>query len=106
MGIPACGQAALTPLAKAKADAAWPEGHDVERGIETWRVTGTSYICLSGRRRLPSGLSTRLTTADVRGMEVRPFSAARRPRLPPDAASSAEQPSHSCEWFAARESRR
>ena len=70
----ACGHAALTPLAKAKADAEWPEGQDVERGIATWRVTGTSCICLSGRRRLPSGFSTRFTTADVRAMEARPFS--------------------------------
>ena len=78
----------------------------MERGIATWRVTGRSYICLSGRRRLPSGFSTRFTTADVRAMEARPFSAARRPRSPPHAASRAEQPSHSREWFAARESRR
>jgi len=104
--MPTCGHAALTPLAKAKADAEWPEGHDVERGIATWRVTGMSYICLSGRRRLPSGLSTRFTTADVRAMEARPFSAARRPRLPPPATSRAEHPSHSREWSAAREIRR
>ena len=78
----------------------------MERGIATWRVIGTSWICLSGRRRLPSGFSTRFTTADVRAMEARPFSAARRPRSPPHAASRAEQPSHSREWFAARESRR
>ena len=93
-------------MAKAKADAEWPEGHDVERGIVTWRATGMSYICLSGRRRFPIGLSTRLTTADVSAMDVNPFSAARRPRSPPHAASGAEQPSHSREWFAARESRR
>jgi hypothetical protein len=28
---------------------AWPEVHDVERGIATCRVTGRWYICLSGR---------------------------------------------------------
>jgi hypothetical protein len=74
-----------------------PSGADAAGGIVTWRATGTSYTCLSGRRRLPIGLSTRLTTADVSAMDVNPFSAARRPRLPPHAASTAEQPSHSRE---------
>ena len=93
-------------MAKANADAEWPEGHDVDWGIVTWRAIGTSYIFLSGRRRWPSGLSTKLTTADVSAMDADPFAAARRPRLPPQAASSAEQPSHSRDLSAAWESRR
>ncbi len=72
----------------------------------TWRAIGTSYIVLSGRRWLPSRLSTRFTTADVSAMDANPSPAARRPRLPPHAASSAEQPSHSFEWSAAWESPR
>jgi hypothetical protein len=104
--MPAAGIAAPTPVAKANAEAECPEGQDVELGISTWRVTGTSCVSRSGRRRLPSGLSTRLTTAEVSAIAARPFSVARRPRLPPNAARSAEQPSHNLELFAARESRR
>ena len=41
-GMPAPGQTPPTPVVKANAEAAWPEGHDVERGMLTWRVTGTA----------------------------------------------------------------
>jgi hypothetical protein len=41
-GTLAAGHAAPTPVAKANADAEWPDGHDVERGIATWRASGTS----------------------------------------------------------------
>ena len=51
--------------------------------MATWRVTGTSWTCRSGRRRLPRGLRTRFTTAEVSATDARPFSAARRPRSPP-----------------------
>jgi len=105
-GIPAAGHAAPAPVAKANADAEWPDGHDVERGIVTWRVSGTAAVTRSGRRRLPSGFRPRLTTAEVSAIDANPFSAARRPRGPPIAASSAEQPTQSFDRSAAPESRR
>ena len=40
-GMPASGNALATPVAKAAAEAAWPEGNEVEVGIDTWRVIGT-----------------------------------------------------------------
>ena len=43
-GIPASGAALATPVAKADAEAAWPDGNEVERGIVTWRVIGTCCV--------------------------------------------------------------
>ena len=39
--MPASGAAVATPLAKANADAACPEGNDRVTGILTWRPIGT-----------------------------------------------------------------
>ena len=35
------GSSWATPAANADADAAWPDGNDVVRGIATWRAIGT-----------------------------------------------------------------
>ena len=40
-GVPASGKAVATPVAKAAALAACPDGNDVELGIGTWRAVGT-----------------------------------------------------------------
>ena len=68
-------------------------GNEVEIGMRVWRAIGTSAATRSGRRRPPSGLKTRFTTAAVTPIEARPVAAARRPVRPPVAASSAAVPS-------------
>ena len=105
-GAPAQGEAAPAAVAKANADAACPDGQDVEWGIATSRVTGTPYASRLGRRRPASGLSNRFTTVDVSATETRPSAAARRPLLPPSLDIAAAAPSQSLEWSAARESLR
>ena len=77
-----------TPVANANAAAEWPEGNDVEIGIGTCRAIGTSWATRSGRRRLPSGLTTRFTNVAVTPTDASPSAAARRPRRPPATDSS------------------
>ena len=43
---PRGGDAVATPVANAKADAEWPDGNEVERGIATWRATGTGDVAV------------------------------------------------------------
>jgi hypothetical protein len=92
-------------VAKAKADAEWPEGNDVEAGIRTFRPAGTATPARSGRARLSSPLATMFTVAEASPMLATPSSAARRGR-PPWSASVAATASHNVEWSAAEDSRR
>jgi hypothetical protein len=67
-GSPASGHAVATPVAKADAEAAWPDGNEAVRSMVTWRVIGTWCVALWGRCRRPNGLSSRLATAEVTAM--------------------------------------
>ena len=67
----------------------------------TCRASGTRPATRSGRRRPPSGLATRLTTAEVAPTAASPFTAARRPRAPAVSASTPAVATHSLEWSAA-----
>src|SRR6478752_5771481 len=93
IGIASRGRTDPTPVAKANADAEWPEGNDLLAGIGARRASGTSVV--SGRPRRPSGFSTRLAAADATPIEASPVTAARLPRGPRVAARIAAQPSHS-----------
>lgn len=93
-------------MANAKADAEWPDGNDVEPGILTCRWPGTPAWARFGRVRNDTGLTPRLTSADVAPMASVPRSAARRPALPPPMARPAAMASQSLDLSAARDSRR
>src|SRR3954469_13557205 len=98
--MPAIGSDAPTPEANANAEAAWPDGNEVERGMETCRVIGTAAPRRSGRRRRPRGLRPTLTPAEVTASEAMPLGAGGGPPGPPTAANTAAAPSQSLEWSA------
>lgn len=91
------GEAIPAPVANANADAAWPDGNDVERGIATRRAIGTLWTRRSGRRLRESGLTSRLTIAEVTAIDAKPLIAARRPLGPSATANPAALPIHSFE---------
>jgi hypothetical protein len=92
------------PVAKAKADAAWPEGKELELGIGTWRRASSCSSSRSGRRRVVSGLATKLAKPEAMPSETSPRVAARRPPAPPRAAMPAAAANQSLLPSAARES--
>src|SRR4051794_41940054 len=85
------GRTSPTPVAKANAEAEWPEGNEVEDGIRTCRATGTCSTARSGRRRWPSGFRPRFTTVAATPTEANPIVAARLPRRPAVAARTAAE---------------
>ena len=89
-------------MAKAKAEAEWPDGNEEEIGMRTCRASGTSVR--SGRLRRLSSLTPRFTPPGARAMAASPRTAAPRPCRPPVTASPAAQVSHSFEWSAKRDS--
>ncbi len=99
------GLSRLIAVAKAKAEAEWPEGNDVDDGMVTCRTLGTPAPARSGRCRADTDFTPRLTTAEVTPIASTPLAAARRPAGPVSAIPAAI-PSHSLEWFAALDSRR
>lgn len=84
-----------TPVAKAAADAACPEGNDVVTGWRlSCRITGTASSI--GRSLRTAPLPTVLIAAEATASEAIPRNAARRARaLPPNAAMPAAAPAHS-----------
>src|SRR5207244_3159873 len=73
-----------TPVAKAKADAEWPEGKEKLPG----RLIGSgrSPRRLGGRPRRARYFNGRFTSVDVMPIDITPRSAARCPRRPPTVA--------------------
>src|SRR5581483_4412766 len=92
---PASGSSLVAATANANAEAEWPEGNDEVRGR---RRSGRSGV---GRRRLISSFRGPLTVAEVKASASTPCSAARRPRVPPNAAAPAASVSQRREWSAA-----
>ena len=84
--------ASATPAAKAKPEAEWPEGNEVDVGILTCRASSKRTTPRSGRGRLPANFIGTLTTNELRPTAAMPVTAARRPFLPPTANSSAAIP--------------
>jgi hypothetical protein len=80
-GSQARGSSSPTAVAKAKAEAEWPEGNDVEPGILTLRPVGTLTPARSGRARLSSPLPTRLAVAEASPIHGLEWSAADDSRL-------------------------
>ena len=72
-------------MANAKADAVWPEGNDVERGMRT----SAGREREKGRRRRASSLAGPFATADAIAIATTPRPAALRARLFPAAAKPA-----------------
>jgi hypothetical protein len=103
-GSHATGSSSPTAVAKAKAEAEWPEGNDVEPGILTARPAGTLTPARSGRSRRSNPLPTRLAVAEASPMLATPSRAARRGR-PGVSARAAAMANHSLEWSAADDSR-
>src|SRR5689334_6677694 len=93
------GISSATPVAKAAADAACPEGKDVVRAACSRRAGGTS---VAGRTRWVSRLPTTLLAVLAMAMLAIPRSAARRAHLLLVAASPAATPIHRTLWLAAR----
>jgi hypothetical protein len=56
----------------ANALAVCPDGNDCDAGIGTWRLSGTTLVSRSGRRRRASGLMTTLTTVLVNATDASP----------------------------------
>jgi hypothetical protein len=94
---PSHGSTSLTPLANANAAAVWPDGSEVDLGIRTRLMRGTEWSARSGRRRCPSGLIARLTTAAVTPTDARPSVPAWRPFSPRVTAKTAAAASDSRE---------
>lgn len=89
-------------MAKAAADAAWPEGKEVVIGCRlSCRTTGTRSAI--GRSRRTAPLPTVLIAAEATARDATPRSAARRERaLLPRAAIPAAAPNQSSPWLALR----
>ena len=83
--------------AKAKAEAEWPEGNEVEVGMRTRRASGTYALSRSGRLRRLARLKTWLTVMEASPMAATPCRAERLPVEPPASAMTAAVPSHSLE---------
>jgi len=94
------GNTRPTETANAAADAAWPEGNEVDDGIRTHRLSGTPSRVRPGRRRLPASFIGWLITNEVSPIAAIPVNAARRPRAPPNRASAPATSSHGLEKFA------
>ncbi|GFH39016.1 hypothetical protein SCWH03_52810 [Streptomyces pacificus] len=90
-----------TPVAKAAADAAWPEGKDVVNGCRlSRRTSGTASS--TGRARRTDRLATVLIVAEASASEAAPRTAALRDRAPcPKTAIPAAVPNHRRPWSAA-----
>src|SRR6266536_2161445 len=71
-----------TLVAKAAAEAAWPEGNDGEIGTR-WARRPSGTVSSIGRRRPKERLPSWLASALVMASAARPVRAARRPRRPP-----------------------
>ncbi len=100
-GAASTGDSNAAPVANANADAACPDGKEVEAGSLRRRLTsGTRSI--NGRFRLASCFMGRFTTADVTPNATSPLSAARRPKRPPANASTVAMHVHSTDLFALR----
>ena len=91
-GMPSCGIASAAPAAKAKPEAEWPEGNDVDVGIFVCRASATRTRPRSGLGRLPRSFIGTLTTNEFMPTAARPVTAARRPLGPPTAKSTAAIP--------------
>ncbi len=91
-----------TPVAKAAAEAACPDGNDVVTGCRlSCRTDGTRSSI--GRSRRTAPLPTVLIATDATASEAAPRNAARRERaLPPRAAIPAAVPNQSSPWLALR----
>src|SRR5207253_4053619 len=92
------GISLAAPTVKAKADAACPDGNekDVGRGI-----SGPVRRRITGRSRFHTSLRGPLTRAEVTATESTPRIAARRARLPPNAAIRPAIVIQRTEWSAA-----
>src|SRR5256885_9935921 len=93
------GSSRPTPVAKANADAEWPEGKEKLPG----RLIGSgrSPRRLGGRFRRARYFNGRVTRLDVMPIETKPRHAARRSRRPPRVASTPAFAVHSRERLAA-----
>jgi hypothetical protein len=105
-GAATTGRVCATALAKAKPDAACPEGHDAECGMGTWRPADTPARSRAGRRRRVAIFTPAFTTAESTATATSPALAARRPSSPPAAAITPAITNHSRDRSAASDTRR
>jgi hypothetical protein len=84
------------------ADAAWPEGNEVDVGTRASRRT-SGTTASSGRTRAIRCLAGRLVSAEVAAIERMPRSAARRPRRPANVVRPPATANQSTDRLAARD---